>query len=86
MLQSIFGPLLLFSTRSHHVSLRADGSIKECVLRLQYSSRRHADLHSRCCDSKAYHLVVQLSLERRWRPWLVRILLVEVGNEDLAFR
>lgn len=79
--QLIFGPFLLFSTRSHHVSQRADGSIRGCGLRLQYSSRRRADRHDRYCDSRAYHLVIQLSLERRWRPWLLRILLVEVGNE-----
>lgn len=27
------------------------------------SSRRHTNLHYRYCDSRAYHLVIQLSLE-----------------------
>ena len=74
------------STRSHHVNQRTDGTIRGCVLRLQCSSLMRTDLHNRYCDSKTYHLETQLSLDRRWRPRLLRILPVEVGSEDLTTR
>jgi len=77
--------ILSFSTRSHHVSQRADGFHQGCVLRLQYSSRGHTDFHNRYCDNKAYHLVTQLSLERRWRPWLERTLPVIHSGMALAY-